>query len=290
MCGFRILIVMLVCLASVACTGDPIPRQVARGGSLALNLVDRFDTTQIGYASTLGGPDPQRGGPVFVLCPVGMSTCSRSDGQPLETALVTRARNDEAAADATGSTFVAILNVPLDAVPGIHTLLGFQIDPSGAERPLFPAGLERSIQVLDVVGEPTLLVDPGDVQQEQSVAAMVPRPTLQLEQQVTPPAPTALAASIRLRFPAAKLSLKGVVPARDTPATPDYLEMFVTGPDTVEILIAASAGATAPALIFELQPGATPVVAGEFQILDQVFYDANGLRSPRTPFRIKGIL
>jgi hypothetical protein len=64
----RALWVAAILAAASACTDQPFSRHVRAGSSITLTLTQFVEGTTIGFGSTLGGPDAQRGSLSFVLC------------------------------------------------------------------------------------------------------------------------------------------------------------------------------------------------------------------------------
>jgi hypothetical protein len=300
-------------LALCACSST-LPHQLPAGGTF-VSAFDPGSAAAMGFASTYGGEDPQRGAVQFVLCPPEARLCElstpagRGTGFALETQFVTRMGPDPFSPMGLAGRIdlpklgtsiplpgaaVALLRVPRrdqgGPAPGRYRVEARLLGAQGPEDLL--RGLGASVEILDGVGEPVALRVPL------SLAQLVPLPRITLtatptaagSRAASPDAPAA--AEIVIRYPSAKVTIRGA--AEVGGLGPASMVSLAPGPtaDTVRISLLAPQRETHQIGVAFAAIGRdpAPVRAEEFEIVEQRLYDERGALDGSIRFRIEPLI
>jgi hypothetical protein len=295
---------------TLAACNTVLPHRVQAGGSFLYTL-DSSPSAPLGFASTLAGPDVQRGAVQFVLCPPQVRLCDTGGaaGFALETQLLTRVGLDPfSPAGLAGrledrrlglsaplpAAALAVLRIPSRAeagpAPGRYRIEARVTTQSGT-RDLFN-GAGAALEILPGEGEPASLPMPL------SVAQVVPLPRITLTAtqlsagRAAPARSGPAAAELLIRYPAEKVAIRG---AAEVGSLGQRSMLWVASgptPGTVRVaLLAPQRDVRQIGIAFEpLARDPAPVRAAEFEIAEQRLYDERGALDDSLVFAIEGAI
>jgi hypothetical protein len=291
--------------AAFGCYGQPIPRVARAGTTILLPAGSEDPAIAIGFGSevtrlhpldaemgALEGYDDQRGEMEYFLTPLDATTPEI----PLRTRFVTRLAPDPASPAAiAGATpgfvalpgqVVALVDIPADAPAGryrvrvrVRRRVVSEADPSRPEdwEVLYEAGSGAS-------GTATF-----DVSSDLASLVPLPKISVVVDADLVPPGPAA--GRLVLRVPGDRIEVAAVFEdlnggrgglVRWSAQDPNRVEIEFAAPDR-DILVLAAAfrhrNGFDPAL-----PDAHRVSEEEFQLLEGLFYDADGSPIAESPF------